>query len=666
MNINDTVTLKKDRYTLIEKQVGGAQAEVFKVRRESDKRILALKIARIWKDTDMLWPISRVKSNCSRIQQEIEFLQSLKQAEEHYIVACLDTGTLKEGGRDVPAFVMPYYQYSLSKRLFEQQQPNLSQYLVWIKQMIIALKYIHHQTKEGEALMHRDMKLDNLMLSDQNEIRLLDFGISKNVFKRADSTHTQMNYSDDCVAPEQILLVKPNTDGKKHVAIGTHTDIYALGLLIYRIIAGYLPESQENFIVDLERISYQHKIALDKGEAGLLGKVGGITAEETEFLAQTFIDLAENRAVTFVYEDELEEESISTSIYKEVAEQFSEFVAELLDKRYQDRPNAKNSLHWIENVQFKLSKLEAEIVAKSIIQSDLETHSSESSFKPKQTPSKNKSKPVTPVKSNATTQLVSNPKTVNQAAPNAPITSSPTPRKVKSGSITQPRSNLESSQTTSTADTKPNPREERQTSALPVKKILLAVIIVLALVIIAVQYSKRDTSQDNANDQVAQLNNNPNADMQVLEAEMLGDDPLQWEAAFMSLNAPENSKNPQALALLAHAYEKGKTVSTHWGKAWLYYQKALQYGDDKKIARKKHNLEVKANTILANTQSSKTQRKKAYQVIETVAGRKIIPLSINARLWMEYRYRMGDGVKIDIIRANEWKRKYNQIKDEAP
>ncbi len=645
MNINDTVTLKKDRYTLIEKQVGGAQAEVFKVRRESDKHILALKIARIWKDTDMLWPISRVKSNCSRIQQEIEFLQSLEQAEEHYIVACLDTGTLQEGGRDVPAFVMPFYQYSLSKRLFEQQQPNLSQYLVWIKQMIIALKYIHHQKKDSEALMHRDMKLDNLMLSEDNEIRLLDFGISKSVFKQADSTHTQMNYSDDCVAPEQILLVKPNTDGKKHVAIGTHTDIYALGLLIYRIIAGYLPESQENFIVDLERISYQHKIALDKGEAGLLGKVGGITAEETEFLAQTFIDLAENRAVTFVYEDELEEESLSTSIYKPVAEQFSEFVAELLDKRYQDRPNAKNSLHWIENIQFKLSKLE------------------------------NKSKPVTPEKSNATIQSVSSPKIVNQATPNASINSSPTARKVKSNSIAQLQSDLESSQTKSTtdtaanpnliSDTKPKPREGSQANALPVKKILLAAIVVLALVIIGVQYSKRNASQDNANDQVQIANNNLDADMQVLETEILGDDPLQWEAAFMSLNAPENSKNPQALALLAHAHEKGKAVSTHWGKAWLYYQKALQYGDDKKITRKKHNLEVKANTILANTQSSKTQRNKAYQVIETVAGRKIIPLSINARLWMEYRYRMGDGVKINIVRADEWKRKYNQIKDEA-
>jgi TPR repeat protein len=216
------------------------------------------------------------------------------------------------------------------------------------------------------------------------------------------------------------------------------------------------------------------------------------------------------------------------------------------------------------------------------------------------------------------------------------------------------------------SDTKPKSREESQASALPVKKILLAVIVVLALVIIGVQYSKRNVSQDNADDQVRIPNNGLNADIQALETEILSDDPLQWEAAFINLNAPENSKNPQALALLAHAYEKGKTVSTHWGKAWLYYQEALQYGDDKKIARKKHNLEVKANTILANTQSSKTQRKKAYQVIETVAGRKIIPLSINARLWMEYRYRMGDGVKIDIVRANEWKRKYNQIKDEAP
>lgn len=640
MNINDTVTLEKDRYTLIEKQVGGAQAEVFKVRRESDKHILALKIARIWKDTDQLWPVSRVKSNCHRIQQEIEFLQSLQQAEAHYIVACLDQGILQEGGRDVPAFIMPFYQQSLSSRLFEQQ-PNLRQCLIWIKQLIIALKYIHHHKKDGKALMHRDLKLDNLMLNEQNEIRLLDFGISKNVFKRADSTHTQMNYSDDCVAPEQVLLIKPNTDGKKHVAIGTHTDIYALGLLIYRIIAGYLPESQEDFISDLEQISYRHKAALDKGEAGLLGKVGGITTEEIQFLAQTFIDLAENRAMTFIYEDELEDTG-SASIYSELAEQFAEFVAELLDKHYQERPNAKNALHWIENIQFKLSQLTPSQSTVSTDSSTVKTSIKTTSDLPQESTAK--PKPVT-----QTVSKVSNP--------------TAKPARIEPDLSTQPAAS-EPISTTNTVSAKPSKLVNN--TAIPIKKILVGIVISLIVLFVVVHYAKRPVSPEDVNNPSPQLSNHNNSvdtEIQALDTALHGNDQQQWKAALIRLKAPEYSNNSSALALLAHAYEQGKAVTRHWGKAWLYYQQALQYGDNKAIAQQKHNLEVKADTILSNPQSTRTQRDKAYQVIETVAKRTLIPLSINARLWMEYRYRKGDGVDIDITRANEWKRKYNQIKD---
>jgi len=669
MQINDIITLEKDQYQLIEAQIGGAQASVFKVRRVSDQHILALKIARIWKKPDVLWPMSRVNANCSRIQQEIEFLQALEKPEAHHIVACLDAATLQQGGKNVPAFVMPFYKKSLSKALLEEQQPTLAQHLAWIQQMIVALKYIHHHHKKGEALVHRDFKLDNLMLTEKDEIRLLDFGISKNILRSTDSTHTKMNYSEDCVAPEQILLIKPNTDGKKHVAIGTHTDIYALGLLMYRLIAGHLPESHEAFIMNLEEISQQHRKALNNGEAGLLGKVGGINPQEIDFLVQSFIDLAEGIPLTFLYDDDEEELDDPTTMptdspYQALAEHFAEFVAELLDKRYQARPNAKSALHWIENIQFKLNVLDKEnnITA---AQPDAVTVNDEVEIEhqPDEHPEKTPP-PLTPPKKPASAEVSKRPFGL------------PLP---------EPKNNEDKK----TAQDMPIiPRN------WPIKRLLLALGVVLLAVNAWLLFRSEpepilpktdnthstNTLPANTNPPVSNINtpsyqspetNNPATPTPPASNKAtLGDDTKKWVEVIPKLKRLAQQDKAEASALLAHAYHYGKGGKTDWGKAWHYYQQALQqdseHKDNRKLERQQQALEVKANQILADTHSPATQRKKAYQVIETIAKQDLIPLSINARLWMEYRYRTGDGVAVNAARADAWKKKYNAIKDATP
>ncbi|HHL19230.1 MAG TPA: hypothetical protein ENJ33_05800 [Thiothrix sp.] len=694
MQINDIITLAKDQYQLIEAQIGGAQAYVFKVRRVSDEQILALKIARIWKKPNTLLPISRVNANCKRIQQEIEFLQALEKPEAHYIVACLDAMTVQQGGKNVPAFVMPFYEQSLSKVLLEEQQPTLAQHLAWIQQMIVALKYIHHHHKNGEALVHRDFKLDNLMLNKTGEIRLLDFGISKHVLRSTDSTHTKMNYSDDCVAPEQILLIKPNTDGKKHVAIGTHTDIYALGLLIYRLIAGHLPESHEAFIMNLEEISQQHRKALNQGEEGLLGKIGGINQQETDFLVESFIDLAEGTPVTFLYDDDDElDDDVTTqtdSPYHALAERFAEFVAELLDKRYQYRPNAKSALHWIENIQFKLNALDKNNSTETQSQTEPQTEPQvESQVEPEteyvavSTVSSTNEDTNKTVFIPAVEQQPDQPS--NHQAPKRPPFFTP-PKK-----------------TESTKGISVSPEQEQEMPIIPrnwpVKRLLLVLGVVLLMVNAwLLLRSEPEQVLPEIDSDNTHINTDINTDIhtdintQVTNTvpthttttpspyqppkinrppspnkENLGDNTKKWAEVIPKLKRLAEHSNAEASALLAHAYHYGKGGKTDWGKAWHYYQQALQQDsegkDNRKYEQRQQALEIKANQILTDTDSSAAQRKKAYQLIEVIANQDLIPLSINARLWMEYRYRTGDGVRLNHARADAWKKKYNAIKD---
>ncbi|MEZ4435817.1 MAG: serine/threonine-protein kinase, partial [bacterium] len=89
------------------------------------------------------------------------------------------------------------------------------------------------------GVVHRDIKPSNVMLTrdidDQEEVRLIDFGIAKAVEETVEGeslTHTgAMLGTPSYMAPEQI----------RHEPIGPTTDLYAVGAMLYRLCAGHGP-----------------------------------------------------------------------------------------------------------------------------------------------------------------------------------------------------------------------------------------------------------------------------------------------------------------------------------------------------------------------------------------------------------------------------------------
>jgi serine/threonine-protein kinase len=90
----------------------------------------------------------------------------------------------------------------------------------------------HHK-----GIVHRDLKPDNVFLTSGNEIKILDFGIAK-VSKAVASTKTgSLLGTPQYMAPEQAR-------GSQHV--GPHTDIYALGAILFEMVTGRPPFSGED------------------------------------------------------------------------------------------------------------------------------------------------------------------------------------------------------------------------------------------------------------------------------------------------------------------------------------------------------------------------------------------------------------------------------------
>lgn len=92
---------------------------------------------------------------------------------------------------------------------------------MYMKSLFQAINHCHAQ-----GIIHRDIKSENIMITDSGSVRLIDFGLSK-ASKRNLKTIAGTPYY---MAPEVL-------DGD----YGQKADIWSLGVLLYTLVSGYLP-----------------------------------------------------------------------------------------------------------------------------------------------------------------------------------------------------------------------------------------------------------------------------------------------------------------------------------------------------------------------------------------------------------------------------------------
>jgi eukaryotic-like serine/threonine-protein kinase len=146
----------------------------------------------------------------------------------HPLIASLyDSGFTEDG---TPWFVMEYVSGATLTRYCTEQNSTLVERLQLFGTVCEAVRYAHTQT-----IVHRDIKPSNILVTADGRVKLLDFGIAKqmeNAELGIDQTRTGLRMMTPAyAAPEQIRGERASLQ----------TDIYSLGVVLYELLTGQLP-----------------------------------------------------------------------------------------------------------------------------------------------------------------------------------------------------------------------------------------------------------------------------------------------------------------------------------------------------------------------------------------------------------------------------------------
>jgi serine/threonine-protein kinase len=227
-----------NKYRTIRKLGAGGMGEVWLVKHEGNDDERALKLIL---PGQAFRPESR-----ARFKQEAKIGAKIKHPNS---VMVHDARI----GESVAYIEMEYVSgASLDRLLRKGEPPPLAWTRLVLEQLCSILEFIH---KPPISTIHRDLKPSNLILLDGSSyspgcLKLCDLGIAKSLNTQDAGTTASfrtgagaMLFTPQYASPEQINLAMSTEEGGEYASsdVDHRADIYALGVLMYQLLTGYLP-----------------------------------------------------------------------------------------------------------------------------------------------------------------------------------------------------------------------------------------------------------------------------------------------------------------------------------------------------------------------------------------------------------------------------------------
>jgi serine/threonine protein kinase len=255
------------RYKLLEKIGEGGMAVVYMAEQtEPIRRKVALKIIKLGMDT---------KSVIARFEAE---RQALAMMDHPNIAKVLDAGATETGR---PYFVMELVTGVSITEYCDKNNLNTKERLALFIQVCNAVQHAHQK-----GIIHRDIKPTNVMVT-RHEGRpipkVIDFGIAKATNQKLTEKTLFTRYAHIIGTP---AYMSPEQAELSDVDIDTRSDIYSLGILLYELLTGTTPFSEEELhkagYIEMQRIIHEEEPTKPSTKLSTLG--------------ETLTDIAKHRA----------------------------------------------------------------------------------------------------------------------------------------------------------------------------------------------------------------------------------------------------------------------------------------------------------------------------------------------------------------------------------
>ncbi len=198
----------------------GGMGTVYEAEQEKPRRIVALK---------MIKPGLATAALLRRFELEAHALGRLSHPG---IAQIYEAGMADAGHGPQPYFAMELVTGLPLDQYLTERNPGVRERLDLVARICDA---VHHAHQKG--IIHRDLKPGNIFVEDSGQPRVLDFGLARvtdsDIQATMQTDFGQIVGTLPYMSPEQVL--------GDPLALDTRSDVYALGVLLYLVLAGHLP-----------------------------------------------------------------------------------------------------------------------------------------------------------------------------------------------------------------------------------------------------------------------------------------------------------------------------------------------------------------------------------------------------------------------------------------